>query len=99
MSEKRQAFVYVGPSRPFNLPIMGNAILASEPERVFPAIKPFFDTHRQFKKLFVPVDKLAQTRQALKDPGSAISIWRDQIREASENMKASNLAKGGVNGN
>ena len=81
---KKEAFVYVGPNRPFGKPLRRNTILAAEPEKVFPDLKPFFEEHKQFRKLFVPVSDLAEVRKSMNEAGSALNIWSEQIRNASE---------------
>ena len=86
MSADRKILIYVGPSRPFGLPIMRNAILAGEPDTVYPSAKPFFEEHKEFKKLFVPANQLAQARAAMREPGSALSLWGERIKEASDNF-------------
>lgn len=87
MNDKKQIFVYVGPNRPFNLPLMRNTILSAKPEQVFPTLGKLFEEYKQFKKLFVPVSELAQARDALKKSGSALSLWSGQIKAASETFK------------
>lgn len=90
MPDHSKKWIYVGPSRPFDLPLMRNAILADEPEKIFPALTPFFAKHALFKKLFVPVPSLAQTLAAMRQPGSAPRLWSDQIQAASDQWKKAN---------
>lgn len=79
--------VYVGPGKPFNLPLMANAILADAPEKVFPPLKQLFAEHENFRKLFVPVADLAKARAALKMPGSGLSRIAREIGQASQAAK------------
>lgn len=90
MPDHSEKVMYVGPSRPFGLPLMRNAILAGEPEKIFPALTPFFAEHAPFKKLFVPVPSLAHSLAAMRQPGSALRLWSDHIRAASDTWKAAN---------
>lgn len=87
MPDHSKKIIYLGPSKPFNLPFMQNSILADEPEKVFPALAPFFEKYRNFKKLFVPVTELAGARASLKLPGSRLSIISDEIGTASADFK------------
>lgn len=76
-------YVYVGPDRPFGLPLTRNTVLAGEPESVLPALKPFFADHPQFRRLFfVPVAELAQARQALATPGTPQALFSEQLKKA-----------------
>lgn len=86
MSERRKN-VYVGPPRPFNLPLMPNSILADAPETVFPPLRQLFARHENFRKLFVPVADLAKARAALKLPGSSLSGIAREIGHASQAAK------------
>lgn len=87
MPDHSKKTFYLGPSKPFNLPLMQNSILADAPERVFPQLAPFFEQHRNFKKLFVPVAELASARASLKLPGSRLSIISAEIGAASSAFK------------
>lgn len=78
----RQVFVYVGPARPFGLPIRHNAILADSPQIVFPQLSSLFGQHRNLHRLFVPVNRLAEARAALKQPGSPLCLWSEEIKKA-----------------
>lgn len=84
MSKK---LVYIGPSRPFGLPVMQNAILAGEPEEVFPQSAKFLEEHRNFRRLFVPVPDLAAARAALGKAGSPLSLCLDEVKKASDDFK------------
>ncbi len=93
MEIKRKAFVYVGPDRPFGLPIMRNTILAGEPEDVFPDAWTPLREHRNFRKLFVPVSELAGARAALKKPGTPLYLFSQEIKKASDDFKAARAGK------
>lgn len=90
MPDHSKKSVYLGPARPFNLPLMPNAILADAPEKVFPALTEHFEKHKNFKKLFVPVSDLASARAAMKTPGSGLSIISSEIGNASAEFKKQN---------
>ena len=93
MNEGKKSFVYIGPNRPFELPIMRNAILAGAPEAVFPQLTPLLEEHKSFRKLFVPVSGLAQARASLNQPGSALAAFSAEIKKASDNFKAAKERK------
>ena len=80
-------YVYVGPDRPFGLPLMRNAVLAGEPETIFPAL---FAEHKVFRHLFAPVAELARARLALSTPGSPLSLYSAQIKKAGDALKTVN---------
>lgn len=80
-------YVYLGPARPFGLPLMPNAILAGKAEDVFPEAQPFFGEHKSFRRLFVPVAELASARAAMATPGSPLALYRDEIKAASDAFK------------
>ena len=79
-----KAFVYLGPSRPFGLPIMKNAILAGEPEAVYPQGAKIFEERKNLRRLFVPVKDLAIARAALANAGSALSLAAAQVKKESD---------------
>lgn len=79
-----KANIYLGPNRPFGLPIMKNSILADEPEKVYPALAPLFEKNRAFKKLFVPVGGLAEAKRALANPASPLAIIASEIKKAGQ---------------
>lgn len=78
-------YVYLGPNRPFGLPLKKNAILADSPEKVFPALDALGKKHPGLLRLFAPVDPangLAQARRLLREPGSALNIYYETIAKA-----------------
>lgn len=87
MTIKKSSFIYLGPDRPFGQPLMQNAILAGEPEDVLPALETLFPIHKNFRKLFVPISELAKARAALRQPGSPLCKYVEEIRTASNNLK------------
>ncbi|MDE6734940.1 MAG: 50S ribosomal protein L37 [Desulfovibrio sp.] len=76
-------YAYVGPARPFGVPIMPHAILRGEPVAVIPALGPQLEEHPALRRLFVPVADLARARQELASPGSGLGIIYRDIQLAS----------------
>ena len=87
MPDHSNKSVYLGPARPFNLPIMPNAILADYPEKVFPDLTRHFEKYPNFSKLFVSVNDLPEARVAIKTPGSPLSLISKEIGNASDEFK------------
>lgn len=78
------ACMYLGPSRPFGLPLMQNAILRGKPEEVFPVLADRFEEHPELWTLFVPVDgDLATARMLRTMPGTAMYQAYAAVRDAS----------------
>ena len=78
------AFMYLGPSRPFGLPLMRNAILRGKPEEVFPVLADLFEEHPELRTLFVPVDgDLATARMLRTMPGTAMYQAYVAVQDAS----------------
>jgi hypothetical protein len=75
--------MYLGPSRPFGLPLMHNAILRGAPEAVFPALTALFAEHKEFRRLFVRTPDLAEARRRMAVPGSDLARAHDAIKQAS----------------
>ena len=75
-------YVYVGPPRPFGVPLMPNAVLRGEPSAVIPALAPVFVRHPALRHLFVPVAGLAEARRALQTPGSGLAVIHRDIKAA-----------------
>lgn len=81
---KRKIFVYVGPSRPYGLPVSRNAVLAGEPEAVFPQLARLFNEHQSLRRLFVPVADLSAARAALGAPGSLLAQAAANVKNAQQ---------------
>lgn len=78
-------YVYLGPDRPFGLPLKKNAILADAPEKVFPALEKPGREHPGLLRLFVPVDPaslLVRARRQLRESGSVLGITYEAIAKA-----------------
>lgn len=76
-------YAYVGPARPFGVPLMPHAILRGEPVTVFPALEKPMQEHPALRRLFVPVADLARARQELARQGSGLCIIYRDIQTAS----------------
>lgn len=76
-------YVYVGPARPFGVPLMPHAILRGEPAAVIPSLGPVIQDHPALRRMFVPVTRLAQARQELANTGSGLAITYRNIQTAS----------------
>ena len=76
--------VYVGPDRPFGLPLRTNAILRGEP---LPQLEAVLAGHPDMRKLFVPVEALAETRLQLRKEGSGMQRLFKTISEASRKAR------------
>lgn len=76
---RRALTVYIGPDRPFGLPLRRNALLLGD------ALAPFGGTlaaHPELRELFVPVEKLAEARGLLREKGSRLHGLFATINEA-----------------
>ena len=83
--------VYLGPNRPFDLPLKSGAILGDDPEKVFPGIEEDFEKQPFFRRLFIPVNPpqgLVEARRQLKDPKSPLSYFYNEIQAASRPKEA-----------
>ena len=77
-------YMYLGPNRPFGLPLMRNAILRGNPEEVFPVLADLFEEHPELRMLFVPVDgDLATARMLRTMPGTAMYQAYVAVQDAS----------------
>lgn len=76
-------YAFVGPARPFGVPLMPHAILRGEPASVIPALGPALQEHPTLRRLFVPVAELAKARQELGRQGSGLCIIYRDIQLAS----------------
>ncbi len=80
--------MYLGPARPFDLPIMTRAVLSGSPEEVFPQIAPYFAQHPSFKKLFVPIPEVPRAKAQLALEGSGLFTAYKNIKAASDAWRA-----------
>ena len=85
VARRKQALtVYVGPDRPFGLPLRANAILRGQP---LPQLEAVLVAHPDMRKLFVPVEALAETRLQLRKEGSGMRRLFNDINEASRKAR------------
>ena len=75
--------MYIGPNRPFDLPLRHNTIVRGAPEEVFPALGSLLAEHEDLRTLFVPVDELATARMLLAMPGTAMHKAHAAVAAAS----------------
>lgn len=81
--------MYLGPSKPYGLPIRKNAILAGPPEAVFPQSAEVFREHPLLRKLFVPVESIPQAKGQLAIEGSTLATIYKTV--SSESREAANV--------
>ena len=81
---KQALTVYVGPDRPFGLPLRTSAVLRGEP---LPQLAAVIEANPDLKKLFVPVEELAETRCQLRKEGSGMQRLFKIINEASRKAR------------
>ena len=75
--------MYIGPDRPFGLPLRHNTLLRGAPEEAFPALGALLAKHEDLRTLFVPVEDLATARMLLTNEREGyMHIWRHGREEA-----------------
>jgi len=62
--------MYIGPSRPYGLPLMQNAIILDV--RGVAGLKDALIQHPELDQLLVPITELAQSKNAIKEKGSVL---------------------------
>ena len=72
------------PDRPFGLPLRTSAVLRGEP---LPQLAAVIEANPDLKKLFVPVEELAETRCQLRKEGSGMQRLFKIINEASRKAR------------
>ena len=72
-------YMYLGPNRPFGLPLVTRAIFRGDPEKTFPQLSALFE----LRTLFVPVAELATSRMLLTMQGTALHNAYAAIKSAS----------------
>lgn len=76
-------YMYLGPNRPFGLPLVTRAIFRGDPEKTFPQLSALFEQHKELRSLFVPVAELATSRMLLTMQGTALHNAYAAIKSAS----------------
>lgn len=76
---KRPLAVYIGPDRPFGVPLRRNALLLGGPS---PQLREALAAHPELGELLVPVEKLAEARSRLREKGSRLHGLFATINEA-----------------
>lgn len=85
MSEK---VMYLGPNRPFDLPLATRAVLNGAPEQVFPQAEPFLAAHPDLRKLFIPILSIPAAKAQLALEGSPLYTAYHNIRAAHDAWRA-----------
>ena len=80
-------YMYLGPNRPFGLPLVTRAIFRGAPEYTFPQLAAPFARHKELRSLFVPVADLATSRMLLATPGTALHKAYAAIKAASDKAR------------
>lgn len=76
--------MYLGPARPFGLPLNSRAVLAGDPEQVFPETANAFAQHPSLRKLFVPIADIPKAKAQLALEGSGLFTVYKNIKAASD---------------
>ena len=85
MSDKK--LMYLGPARPFDLPINTRAVLAGNPEQIIPGIREKFEQYPNFRKLFVPIMEIPKAKAQLALEGSGLATVYKTIKTASDEWR------------
>lgn len=85
-----EKMMYLGPNRPFNLPIPARAVLAGTPDQVFPGIAQRMASHPELRLLFVPIRDVPKAKAQLALPGSRLSTIYNKIKSASDAWRKGN---------
>lgn len=80
--------MYLGPNRPFDLPLSSRAVLSGAPEEVFPQAAPFIARYPGLKKLFVPLSAIPAAKAQIALEGSALNTAYRNIKTASDAWRA-----------
>ena len=76
--------MYLGPARPFELPINTRAVLAGKPEEIFPDLAPRFAEYPTFHKLFVPINEVPLAKAQLAREGTTLAVIYKTVKTASD---------------
>lgn len=85
MNDKK--LMYLGPARPFDLPINTRAVLAGTPEQTIPGIAQKFEQYPSFRKLFVPIPEVPKAKAQLAIEGSSLFTVYKNIKAASDDWR------------
>ncbi len=81
---QRKLTVYVGPDRPFGVPMRRNSLLIGNP---FSQLENVLKEHPEIQDLLIPVEKLAETRLQLRTKGSRLQRLFVTVSEASRKVR------------
>lgn len=76
--------MYLGPNRPFDLPLASRAVFAWPPEQVIPGLAQKFGAYPALRKLFVPIADVPAAKAQLALQGSALATIYNKIKSASD---------------
>lgn len=86
MPEKK--LMYLGPARPFGLPLQTRSVLSGEPCEIFPQIEPFMAKHPELDRLFVPIPEIPKAKAQLALDGSRLNAAYKSVKAASDAWRA-----------
>lgn len=81
------ACMYLGPSRPFGLPLMRNAILRGKPEKIFPVLEDLFGEHPELRTLFVP-GMVRSMRAVARSPSTGTAMYQAYVAVQDASIKS-----------
>lgn len=87
--------MYLGPARPFDLPINTRAVLAGTPEQTIPGIAQKFEQYPSFRRLFVPISEIPKAKAQLAMEGSGLFSIYKNIKAASDAWRKEREVKNG----
>ncbi len=85
MNDKK--LMYLGPARPFDLPVNTRAVLAGTPEQTIPGIREKFEQYPSFRRLFVPISEIPKAKAQLALEGSGLFTVYKNIKAASDTWR------------
>ena len=78
--------IYIGPSRPYGLPLMNAAILL--PGAPVPGLDKAREKHPQLAQLFVPIENLAIARRQVMQNGSPLHRAFEAVQQETLDLRA-----------
>lgn len=80
--------MYLGPMRPFDLPLTTRAVLCGEPEEVYPELAQRLSELPSLRKLFVPIADIPKAKAALAMDGSPLNAAYKNVQAAVAEWRA-----------
>lgn len=78
--------MYIGPSRPYKLPLMTNAIILDN--QGVAGLQEALKEHAELKILFVPIEKLGVSRILVKEKGTPLYNAYMKVKLDTEKLKS-----------